>query len=59
MAMARVVRTRDRRWRAEVQDDGLANLYERGHLVLRRATLDQVAQRLAERGVSSDDLVED
>lgn len=54
-----MLRTRDARWRVEVRDDGLVDLFHLGALVLRRASLERVGRRLAEEGVSSKDLVED
>jgi hypothetical protein len=59
MAVVRVLRTRDRVWRVEIRDDGLLDLYERGHLLLRRASLDRVGDTLAGRGVTSADLIDD
>lgn len=59
VSLVRVVRSRDRRWRLELHDNGLVDMFEAGHLVLRRATMERVAQMLAQRGVSSDELVED
>lgn len=58
MAVVRVLRTRDGRWRVEVRDSGV-DLRYRGQLVLRRTTLGRVAEHLAEQGVASEDLVED
>ena len=59
MAVVRVLRSRDGVWRVEVRDDGLFDLYERGHLLLRRASLDRVGETLGSRGVNAADLVED
>jgi hypothetical protein len=56
--LVKVMRTLDGRWRVEIHDDRRAHLYDQGALVL-RGSVEQVGQRLAELGVSVDDLVED
>lgn len=59
MPVVQVLRTRDRRWRVEVRDDTRMDLFLRGHLLLRGATLDQIGEQMASDGVTVDDLVKD
>ena len=58
--VVRGVHTRDRRWRLLIHHDQSAELIdERGNIVLCRVPMYQIGERLAELGVSSDDLVPD
>lgn len=50
--------TQDRRWRVDLLDDGRWELRLHGHLILHRASMEQVGRRLAEAGVDPDELVE-
>jgi hypothetical protein len=59
MAVTRVIRSRDRRWRIEIRNNRKADLYDSGLLILRQVSLERIGQRLAEAGVNADDLLED
>ncbi len=54
----RVLRSPDRRWRAELWPDGW-RLHHLGVQLLSRATLDQVVGRMLDDGADPSDLVED
>jgi hypothetical protein len=54
----RVLRTADKLWRAEQHRDGW-RLTHLGVLLLTRATLDQVVNRMIEGGGKPEDLFED
>lgn len=63
MAIVQVVVSRDRgevpAWRIEIHDDGWCRLYHRGAPLLRRASIDEVRERLEAAGVDIErDLVE-
>jgi hypothetical protein len=53
----RILRSPDRRWRAEQRGDGWY-LYEHDFLVLSRATLDQVVNHMLDAGADPEELQE-
>lgn len=59
VAVVRVLRSRDYRWRVEIHDDGRRALIHLGMLVLADASMDEIGSRLAADGVDPDELVED
>lgn len=59
MAVRRVLRTEDRRWRLEVRGDGRVDLLMAGMLVAQGTSMQQARQRLVDAGVDPDGMVED
>jgi hypothetical protein len=60
MAVAKVMRTRDGRYRIYIYDDHTALMCDqRGKTILGRTEMYKISERLAELDVRGDDLIED